>query len=194
MSAPDAVLRKVYQWLAYADEDLRLAQHSLTITIASPPYRLIAYHAQQCAEKCLKAHLVLQHVDFPYTHNLAHLLDLCAPHVPWTESLRDAEELTPFAITARYPTSSPRPATLRRTARSQPACTICQRPAGRPGTETNERALAPTSRLPTSTQIPRLGRCPEVAEALRDQRRCVCDGGTERRELKADRKFVRRWA
>ena len=42
-------------------------------------------------------------MDFPYTHNLAHLLDLCSLHAPWTENLRDAEELTPFAITTRYP-------------------------------------------------------------------------------------------
>jgi HEPN domain-containing protein len=103
MSAPDAVLRKVHQWLTFAEEDLRLAQHGLTITIAPPPYRLIAYHAQQCAEKCLKAFLVLRGVDFPYTHNVAHLLDLCAVHAAWAETLRDAEELTPFAITARYP-------------------------------------------------------------------------------------------
>lgn len=103
MSAPDVVLRKVQQWLTFADEDLRLAQHGLTMTIAPPPYRLIAYHAQQCAEKCLKAFLVLRDVDFPFTHNLAHLLDLCATHGAWAATLRDAEELTPFAITARYP-------------------------------------------------------------------------------------------
>lgn len=42
-------------------------------------------------------------MDFPYTHNLGHLLDLCAAHVPWADKLRDAEELTPFAVTARYP-------------------------------------------------------------------------------------------
>jgi HEPN domain-containing protein len=103
MNAPDIVLRKVHQWLAYADEDLHLARHGLTIPVAPPPYRLIAFHAKQCAEKCLKAFLVLCGVDFPYTHNLGHLLDLCAAQDTWAETLRDAEELTPFAITARYP-------------------------------------------------------------------------------------------
>jgi len=104
MSAPEAdILHKVGQWLAYADEDLRLGRHGLTMTIAPPPYRLIAYHAQQCAEKCLKAYLVLRHVDFPYTHNLAHLLDLCSASAEWAEDLREVEELTPFAITTRYP-------------------------------------------------------------------------------------------
>jgi hypothetical protein len=36
MNAPDTVLRKVHQWLAYADEDLRLARHGLSMTIARP--------------------------------------------------------------------------------------------------------------------------------------------------------------
>lgn len=104
MSIPEAnVLHKVRQWLDFADEDLRLARHGMTMSVAPPPYRLIAYHAQQSAEKSLKAYLVLRAVDFPYTHNLGHLLDLCTTQGRWAEDLRDAEELTPFAITARYP-------------------------------------------------------------------------------------------
>lgn len=55
MSVPDEVIRqKVVQWLAYGDEDLRLARHGLTMP-GGCSYRLIAYHAQQCAEKHLKA-------------------------------------------------------------------------------------------------------------------------------------------
>jgi len=96
------IVRKVNQWMIYGDEDLRLAVHSLTLT-SGCPYRLIAYHAQQCAEKYLKAYLVFHKIDFPYTHNISSLLDLCAAKADWTETLRDAEELTPFAVTARYP-------------------------------------------------------------------------------------------
>ena len=95
-------LRKVRRWLAYADEDLRFAQHGLKLT-TGVPYRLIAYHAQQCAEKCLKASLVLNGLDFPYTHNISRLLELCAEYAAWTEQIEDAEELTPYAITTRYP-------------------------------------------------------------------------------------------
>ncbi len=94
--------RKAAQWAAFADEDLRYAEHGLSID-PDPPYRLIAYHAQQCAEKYLKAYLVLMGIDFPYTHNIAALLELCEEHADWTARLRDAEELTQFAITARYP-------------------------------------------------------------------------------------------
>jgi HEPN domain-containing protein len=51
----------------------------------------------------LKAYLVYQGIDFPYTHNISLLLELCAKHANWAEKLREAEELTPYAITARYP-------------------------------------------------------------------------------------------
>ena len=103
MTAPrDEVVTKVREWAARADDDLRVAQHTLDLP-DDCPYRLVAYHAQQCAEKYLKGFLVLRGVDFPYTHNIALLLELCAKHARWSEKLRDAEELTPFAITARYP-------------------------------------------------------------------------------------------
>ncbi len=97
------VLRKVRQWLVHADEDLRLAQCGLTLT-SGCPYRLIAYHAQQCAEKCLKAYLVYRRIDFPYTHNISRLLELCVEQqVNWPETIQKAKGLTPYAITTRYP-------------------------------------------------------------------------------------------
>jgi len=103
MSALDKkIAQRVQEWLDYADEDLRLARYALTMS-SSCPHRLIAFHAQQCAEKYLKAYLVFRRVDFPYTHDIAKLLALCAVHAVWIQELRDAEGLTPFAATARYP-------------------------------------------------------------------------------------------
>jgi HEPN domain-containing protein len=103
MKAPDrAVVDKVLKWLNYGDEDLRLARHGLSLS-SYCPYRLIAFHAQQCAEKHLKAYLVFRGIDFPYTHNISRLLELCGDEAPWAESLLDAEELSPFATTVRYP-------------------------------------------------------------------------------------------
>jgi HEPN domain-containing protein len=103
MSAPDEeVRRKVTQWLVYGDEDLRLARHGLTLP-ADQPFRLIAYHAQQCAEKYLKGYLVFHQIDFPYTHNISRLVEMCSEQGLEGETLQDAEELSPFAITARYP-------------------------------------------------------------------------------------------
>jgi HEPN domain-containing protein len=97
------ILHKVRQWLDHADEDLRLAQHGLRLK-SGCPYRLIAYHAQQCVEKYLKAYLVYRRIDFPYTHNISLLLELCVEQqVSWPETIQEAKLLTSYAITTRYP-------------------------------------------------------------------------------------------
>jgi HEPN domain-containing protein len=86
MKLPDVpVIEKVRQWLAYADEDLRVARHGFSMP-ETPPCRTIAFHAQQCAEKHLKAYLVFHGVDFPFTHNVRRLLDLCAAAAAWQSS------------------------------------------------------------------------------------------------------------
>ncbi|MCL4457770.1 MAG: HEPN domain-containing protein [Nitrospirae bacterium] len=102
MSKPEKINKIVKQWLEYAEEDLRLAKHALKLS-SSCPYKLIAFHAQQCAEKYLKAFLAFKKVDFPYTHNISLLLELCVPHADWTDDLQEAKTLTPYAVTARYP-------------------------------------------------------------------------------------------
>jgi hypothetical protein len=46
MKLPEApIIEKVRQWLAYADDDLRVARHALSMR-GTPPWRLIAFHAQ----------------------------------------------------------------------------------------------------------------------------------------------------
>ncbi|MEW6490671.1 MAG: HEPN domain-containing protein [Thermodesulfobacteriota bacterium] len=103
MSAPDPeVLRKIQQWVTFADEDLRLARLALTLS-SGLPYRLLAFHAQQCAEKYLKAYLVCAGVDFPYTHNIRRLRELCEASAGWIGVLDAADDLSVFATTARYP-------------------------------------------------------------------------------------------
>jgi len=100
----EEIFHKVRQWIDLADEDLRLAKNEMTMRRKyRRPYRLIAYHSQQCAEKYLKAYLVFFSVDFPYTHNISILLELCSEHADWPSRLKDAEELTYYVITTRYP-------------------------------------------------------------------------------------------
>lgn len=98
----EQIVEKVLQWISHADEDLALAQHALQMSEGCP-YRLVAYHAQQCAEKHLKAYLVHREVDFPYTHNITLLVELCSDTAEWADTLQDAEILTRYAMTARYP-------------------------------------------------------------------------------------------
>jgi HEPN domain-containing protein len=109
MKTPDEeVQSKVREWLTYADDDLRFAQMGLRLPgEQGPPYHLVAYHAQQCAEKYLKAYLVCLGVDFPRTHNISTLLELCSDYAQWPLTLRDAEELTDYAVATRYPDEAP---------------------------------------------------------------------------------------
>lgn len=93
---------KVNTWIAFAEEDLRMAQYTFTMKNAVP-YRLIAFHAQQCAEKYLKSYLVFKGVDFPYTHDIFRLLELCAEHGNWAGRIEEAKRLTLYSITTRYP-------------------------------------------------------------------------------------------
>lgn len=103
MSVPRSEIRRVTTaWVERAEEDLRLARHAFTLRTAIP-YRLVAYHAQQCAEKYLKAYLVSRQVEFPFTHDIAAILDLVARHAPWAAALDEARDLTVFSTSTRYP-------------------------------------------------------------------------------------------
>jgi HEPN domain-containing protein len=61
------------------------------------------FHAQQMAEKCLKAFLAHRGVAFPYTHNLAKLIEMGAGLDPVFRSLLPTVlALTPYAVELRY--------------------------------------------------------------------------------------------
>lgn len=92
----------VHDWLANAREDIETAE---LVAQAEPPKRRAAvYHAQQAAEKGLKAYLTLREEPFDWTHSLPVLLDLCVRFDTGFESWRDvAEALTPYATRFRYP-------------------------------------------------------------------------------------------
>jgi HEPN domain-containing protein len=65
---------------------------------------ILAFHAQQAAEKSLKALLVQRQVEFPRQHVIAPLLKLCQEAgYEGVESLTDAVILTRYAVATRYP-------------------------------------------------------------------------------------------
>lgn len=58
----------------------------------------VSFHAQQAAEKAVKALLIHHQVEFDRTHNLEALLRLAEPVAPGiSEDLANAPWLTPFA-------------------------------------------------------------------------------------------------
>ena len=69
---------------------------------------MIAFHAQQAAEKLLKGFLTLYQVEFPKTHDINELLNLVSTaDAIFAESLRGAHVLTKYGIDIRWPGDQP---------------------------------------------------------------------------------------
>ena len=109
MRTPDEVRRAlVRRWLDRAAEDLGAAERLLSGGAAFPA--AAGFHAQQAAEKYLKAFLTRRQVEFPKTHDLAALLDLVARVAPaLAGSLPAITALTPYGVESRYPGDFPVP-------------------------------------------------------------------------------------
>ncbi|GAG25702.1 unnamed protein product, partial [marine sediment metagenome] len=67
----------IQQWIDKAEVDFGTIEVLLGET-SRPFPGAIAFHAQQCAEKYLKAFLTRHKVDFPKTHDLKEILKLVA--------------------------------------------------------------------------------------------------------------------
>jgi len=92
----------IERWLVKARNDLITCQ---TMIARNPPISDVAcFHAQQCAEKALKAFLVSVDAHVERTHDLPRLIALCAQFDPDFQNLMgNAAELTDYAVTSRYP-------------------------------------------------------------------------------------------
>lgn len=91
------------EWLNFAADDLAIARADIQEVRDLAPY---CFHAQQAAEKAIKAVLLRLGVEFPYTHDLKHLLGLVRGAGAGTpEGIRNAERLTRYAALTRYPFS-----------------------------------------------------------------------------------------
>ena len=97
------------QWLEIAEEDLEVVRWALS---SEPPrLRSACDHAQQAAEKALKAALVFEAVEIPYTHDLTELRGLLPEGWPLQTPSADLKLLTGWAAGARYPGSATAPST-----------------------------------------------------------------------------------
>jgi HEPN domain-containing protein len=110
MAPDDARLKDVRAWLQKAELDLRAAAHE----ISAPEEGLwgdVVFHAQQAAEKAMKALLAWHDVPFRKTHNLEELGRQCAALDATLGILADqAGPLSEYAWKFRYPGESEDPA------------------------------------------------------------------------------------
>ena len=89
-------LREASRWLAQAEVDLEAARH------LSPRFPALAcFHAQQAAEKALKAVLIKRGISIRKTHDLEELHRLVGGD--FEPSAEELAPLTPYAVQSRYP-------------------------------------------------------------------------------------------
>src|SRR4051812_20694714 len=102
MSNPD----DPWSWLSKAQADFQCIENN--IAGKTIPWDTVAFHAQQAAEKMLKALLVSKRIRVPRTHDLGRVLGEClAAGIAVGHLADDCDYLTPFAVGIRYPGDEP---------------------------------------------------------------------------------------
>ena len=138
MSEPER-LAEVGRWLRFATEDLSTAE---LIFEQDRPFRQACFHAQQAAEKAIKAALIFLQVEFSYRHDLDYLRTLLPDGWLLKDNPPDLAEMTAWAIRDRYPGD------LREAAREDATATIEQ---AREVLETAREDLARYGYIPEET-------------------------------------------
>ncbi|MCD6257886.1 HEPN domain-containing protein [Candidatus Aerophobetes bacterium] len=90
------------KWILKAENDLKIAKDE--ITMENPATDAICFHAQQCAEKYLKAYLIFNGKEVRKTHDIAELISLCSEvNIEFTKLNQvDIVSLTSYAVEVRY--------------------------------------------------------------------------------------------
>jgi HEPN domain-containing protein len=93
-------------WIAHAEDDFDAAK--ALMRQKRPLISGACFHAQQSAEKYLKALLILKDFDFPKTHDLPTL------NTMWNDKgiltglvIQELVDLTEYAVRRRYPGDQP---------------------------------------------------------------------------------------
>ena len=94
------------EWVSKAEGDFVCVQREWRAR-KHPNYDALCFHAQQCAEKYLKACLQEKTLPVYRTHNLINLMEQLLPHNPMLETLREALlQINIYSVAFRYPGES----------------------------------------------------------------------------------------
>jgi len=89
-------------WITRAENDLLNIRNNLAAKVT--PWDTVCFHAQQAAEKALKAFLVARGETPPHTHDLVFLLSQCETYDATLGNLaQGCEQLTYYGVHSRYP-------------------------------------------------------------------------------------------
>lgn len=91
-----------HEWMSYAKSDLRLAHLAAADELVLRAQA--CFHAQQAAEKAIKAVLLSRSIEFPFTHDIEELLEIAeSAGVALPGTISEGGSLTPYAVETRYP-------------------------------------------------------------------------------------------
>jgi HEPN domain-containing protein len=97
------ILDMAQEWLMFANNDLISARH-LFEDLYPKQTNIAVYLCQQCAEKALKAFLVLHDRDPPKIHDLEKLIHLCETiDTSFSEIELHCKKINPYGAASRYP-------------------------------------------------------------------------------------------
>ena len=99
-------INELKSWIAHAEDDFEsakvLARHKKPLLYSA------CFHAQQCAEKYMKALLVYKDHEFPKVHDLSTLDDLCSGvGIFFGMDRTELARLSAYAVMSRYPGDEP---------------------------------------------------------------------------------------
>jgi HEPN domain-containing protein len=91
------------EWLRYAQSDLNTARHMFN-DVNPKEIEISCYHTHQCAEKSLKACLMVKGITPPYIHDLVELNNLCTVNESSFSTIQQyCASLNPYGVHVRYP-------------------------------------------------------------------------------------------
>lgn len=91
------------EWIEKAEGDFATGSREIRVR-KSPNYDAVCFHAQQCAEKYIKALLQEAEIPFGKTHHLITLLELVLSVEQSWELLRpQLQSLNAYSVSIRYP-------------------------------------------------------------------------------------------
>ena len=100
------MLNLTKEWVDKAEGDFASGGREVRAR-KNPNYDSACFHAQQMAEKYLKAILQANQQQIPRTHNLLNLLELCLPFTPQLALYQDIlGQLNQYSVQYRYPGES----------------------------------------------------------------------------------------
>lgn len=102
MPANEQILATVREWVEKAEGDLENARLVLRAGKRCPS-ETVCFHAQQCAEKYLKAYLTFRNLEFSKTHSIQKLFSLMPDVARPDMGVREQALLSEYAVAIRYP-------------------------------------------------------------------------------------------